>query len=73
MALLSDSPEARRIRLIPASTATGGGLLTGFIPDRVVLRYEQHGRRAERTVDVTVAAVEALTDTEALIPAELTR
>ena len=72
-ALLSDSPDARRLRLIPADTATGGGLLMGFIPDRVVLQYEQRGHSAERDVAVTVAAVEGLSDTEALIPAELTR
>ncbi len=74
LASLSGTPDARRLRLIPAGTATGGGLLPGIRPDRVTLIHT--GRRGEvtRTVDATVAAGslpgvgEGIT---ALVPGEL--
>lgn len=62
--------EARRIRLIPASTATGDGLLAGFLPDRVQITYIQKGRKQEREISAVIAPV-ALTATQALVPTEL--
>ncbi len=61
--------DQRRIRLIPAGTATGKGLLTAVLPDRITLIPEE---KAPREVD----AVIALTDlgeapARALIPTEL--
>lgn len=68
---LSEASDARRLRLIPADTATGGRLLAGFLPDKVVIRYTVGGKERERSADVVVAVVPALTDTDALVPAEL--
>ena len=67
---LARTPYARRFRLIPAGTATGDGMLAGFLPDSVELLYEHRGREEVRRVDAVVAAAE-LRDTEALVPAEL--
>ena len=35
------SRDAKKLRLIPASSATGRGMLVGFLPDRVLLSYTQ--------------------------------
>lgn len=70
MDALADSSDARRFRLIPAGTATGRGMLSGFLPDRVEIAYLHRSREEVRVVDAVVAAAE-LTDTEALVPAEL--
>lgn len=67
---LSASADARRFRLIPAGTATGGGMLGGFLPDRVEVIYLCGGRETVRVVDAVIAAAE-LNGTEALVPSEL--
>ena len=61
---------ARRVRLIPASAATGQGLLLAVAPDRAVLDL---GKGALE-IDVLVAPVPLVTDGndyQALLPAEL--
>ncbi len=63
-------PDARRLRLIPATTATGQGVLSGFVPDRIRLSYTLKGREQEKTVQAVIASTE-LTSTEALVPLEL--
>lgn len=68
---LSDSADARRVRLIPAGTATGGGMLVGFLPDRVTLMFTLGERAETRTVDAVVAAVSELAEVQALVPSEL--
>lgn len=60
--------EARRVRVIPADTATGKGLLYGICPDVVTLTDPETKRSA--TVDAIVALTR-LHGTEALVPAEL--
>lgn len=63
--------DARRVRIIPAGTATGRGLLYGFLPDRVTLTPE--GQTEGREVDAVVATADIGTgETEALVPEELT-
>lgn len=60
--------DARRARVIPAGTATGEGMLYGFLPDRMILT----DGREEREVDALVAVTSIPTEgVEALIPAEL--
>ncbi len=71
MSELGDCPDARRLRLIPAGTATGERLLTGIVPDLVLLRYTDGGKARERTADVVLAVTCDMTDTEALVPSEL--
>ena len=64
------SSEARRVRVIPAGTATGEGLLYGFLPDRITITAE--GDTQGREMDAVVAVTSGITDgAEALIPAEL--
>lgn len=58
--------SARRVRVIPARTATGESLLYGFLPDEVTLDRGE-GREAVEAV----IAVTRLTEVEALVPAEL--
>ena len=61
---------ARRVRLIPASAATGQGLLLAVAPDRAVL--DMGKGRIE--IDVLIAPVPLVTDDndyKALLPAEL--
>ncbi len=70
MASLSGTADARRLRLIPAGTATGGGMLVGFIPDRVEIVYVTGSAERVLVVDAVVAAA-PLSDTQALVPAEL--
>ncbi len=83
MAAVTDPALARRLRAIPARTATGEGLLVGLMPDRVTLRpvedpprQRARGRGGEREVAVLLAAVEsvhadALPQARALVPGEL--
>lgn len=62
--------DARRVRVIPAGTATGAGLLYGFVPERITLTVE--GDTQEREIDAAVAVTSIPTEgVEALIPAEL--
>jgi stage II sporulation protein GA (sporulation sigma-E factor processing peptidase) len=62
--------DAKRIRVIPADTATGGGILYGFFPDKVMLTAEDGG--AAREVDAVVAVTSISTSgVTALIPADL--
>ena len=67
---LADTPDGRRIRLIPASTATGGGMLAGFLPDRVDIAYERNGKQETRTVSAVVAVAD-ISQTQSLVPSEL--
>ena len=69
METLEHSADARRFRLIPAGTATGEGMLAGFLPDRVEISYQHKSRERVRVVDAVVAAAD-LNGTEALVPAE---
>ena len=64
------SSEARRVRVIPAGTATGEGLLYGFLPDRITVTAEEdtQGREIDAVVAVTSIPTEGA---EALIPSEL--
>lgn len=64
------SRDAKKLRLIPASSATGRGMLVGFVPDRILLSYTQKNKAYEKNVCAIIAATE-LTTTQALIPAEL--
>ena len=66
LASLSPS-DGRRIRVIPAGTATGTGILYGFLPDTISVTVE--GKPA-REVDAVVA-VTVLDGTQALVPSEL--
>lgn len=70
---LASVAEARRLRVIPAGTATGEGLLLGLLPDHVTVTAEGRGRRGEMTreVDAVIASVTNLTEAEALVPSEL--
>ena len=73
---LEDPADIRRLRLIPAGTATGGDILPGFRPDRIILTPD--GGRA-REVDAVVAVTRETprgggavgAEVEALVPAEL--
>lgn len=70
---LSHTECAHRLRVIPVGTATGQGLLVGFLPDGVELRYIRDGRRP-REVCCRPDAVIALTDlgdVSALVPSVL--
>ena len=61
--------EARRVRVIPAGTATGSGLLYGFLPDRVTITPE--GKRQARGVDAVVAVTNISAEgVEALVPSQ---
>lgn len=63
--------DARRVRIIPAGTATGGGLLYGFLPDRVTVTAEGQDRGTD--TDVVLALTSIPTEgVDALVPAELT-
>ena len=62
--------ESRRVRVIPTTTATGGGILYGFLPDRIILAAEGDAHGQE--VDAVVAVTHIHTDgVEALVPSEL--
>jgi hypothetical protein len=62
--------DAKRIRVIPADTATGDGILYGFLPDKVTLTAENrgNGREVDAVVAVTSISTSGVT---ALIPADL--
>ena len=62
--------EARRIRLIPVNTATGSGMLSGFVPDRLWVRDTSAGKAGEREVQAVLSVTE-LTDARVLVPGEL--
>ncbi len=61
------SDAGRRIRIIPAGTATGSGILYGFLPDTVTVTGKE---RVEREVDAVIA-VTTLEGVQALVPSEL--
>jgi hypothetical protein len=63
--------DARRVRVIPAETATGEGLLYGFVPDHITLTDEgsNHVREIDAVLAVTAIPTEGV---DALVPAELT-
>jgi stage II sporulation protein GA (sporulation sigma-E factor processing peptidase) len=60
-----------RLRLIPAATAEGTGLLAGFIPDRITLRWMHRGKEKSQSVDAVVAVSHHLQGVQLLVPAEL--
>lgn len=74
---LVGAPEASRIRLIPASTATGQGLLLAIRPDRLTLSIHTSKGDRVRTVDALVAPIhlpaapDGGTAPQALVPAQL--
>ena len=62
--------DSGRLRIIPAGTATGSGILYGFLPDRILLQRD--GGSLTREVDAVVAVSPITTrGVEALVPAEL--
>lgn len=61
----------RGLRLIPSSTAEGEGILVGFLPDRVYLRWQKNGRSYSKEVDAVVAGVRHLQETQVLVPVDL--
>ena len=64
------SSDAKRVRIIPAGTATGNGILYGFLPDRILLTAEGSG--IQREVDAVVAVTPIPTNgVEALVPSDL--
>jgi hypothetical protein len=64
------SNDTKRVRIIPAGTATGSGILYGFLPDRTLLTEE--GDTAGREVDAVVAVTHIQTNgVEALVPSDL--
>ena len=62
--------DACRLRLIPAKTATGHSMLTGFLPDRILISFVHRGGEQHRVVDAVVASTE-LNEVQVLVPAEL--
>lgn len=62
--------DAKRLRLIPAVTATGNGILAGFLPDRLWISETRRGREYEREFQAVLTLTE-LSDTQALVPGEL--
>ncbi len=62
--------DAKRLRLIPAGSATGHGVLTGFVPDRIRISYTHRDKEQWREVNAVIASAE-LTQTQAIVPAEL--
>jgi hypothetical protein len=62
--------DARRVRVIPAGTATGGGLLYGFLPDRVTVTPE--GEASGRDTDAVIAVTSIPTQgVDALVPSQI--
>lgn len=69
---LTELPQelVRRTRLVPASTATGGGMLLGLLPDRAVLDTGRGG--AEVALLIAPVALNASgEDCDVLLPAAL--
>ena len=62
------SADARRVRVIPTETATGAGMLYGFLPDRLILTDGEGEREVDAVIAVTTVRAQG---TEALIPSEL--
>ena len=60
---------ARRVRLVPAETVTGKGLLLGVLPDRALLGAGKAPHAVELLVAVAPLSVPA--DCQALLPAVL--
>ena len=52
---MNSSPHASRVRLIPASTATGGGLLVAIVPDSLMI--EEGGERYESDYLIAVSSL----------------
>lgn len=71
MTNIEDLNDARRIRLIPANTATGGQLMAGIMPDHVVLSYMANQKKHDKEADVILGLSRNLTRAEALVPSEL--
>lgn len=70
-AIEAASSAGLHLRLIPTETATGNSLLVALRPDRLSVTVESRRRQEEREVDAVVALSGSLSDTEALVPAEL--
>ncbi len=73
---LTSPADIRRVRLIPAGTATGGGLLPGFRPDRITLTPEGGRPREVDAVIAVMATVEStaageMGEIDALVPQAL--
>lgn len=70
---LARLPEGVRIRLIPADTATGQGMLTAIRPDEVILSVTDGGRgKKPYAVKALICPIPlAEGDTEALVPSSL--
>ena len=68
----ADGTLARRLRLIPARSATGERLMVGWCPDRITVTEE--GKQDERVIEALIAPVH-LSDRKdgiaALLPSEL--
>lgn len=62
--------DAKRVRVIPADTATGSGILYGFLPDNIILTSEdgENVRELDAVVALTVISTNGV---EALVPTEL--
>ncbi len=72
--LASLSPdEGRRVRVIPAGTATGGGILYGFLPDTVTVTGQGTPAREVDAVIAVIAVAEktAREGVQALVPSDL--
>ena len=61
-------PEASRLRLIPAETATGDGMLVAILPDTVCLRVKQQEHRVRALIAPVVMNGEVA---EAMVPPSL--
>ena len=71
-ALADLPPEASgNLRLIPAKTAAGEGLLVGFLPDRLYIREEKAGGAREICALVALTRLNEHAGIEALLPGEL--
>lgn len=69
-------PEAARLRIVPAATATGQSLLIGIRPDRVIIRLPDTGRATDATaliapLNLPETGGTAAPAPQALIPATL--
>lgn len=66
--------EERRVRIIPAGTATGAGLLYGFLPDTVTVTVDgKPPREADAVIALIEMAPQAVREgLSALVPSELT-
>ena len=70
VANMTDLPEGERLRIIPADTATGKGLLVAFRPDTVVLSTA--GRKTDLPVQAVLCPVPLEgAEVEAMVPSGL--